>query len=306
MTCRPWIRSLVAAGVAALLVGCTTTARTASAPIRETDIAPPAASPGVLVPIDAGAEPAAAHAESATAGPSSIERDPVAYLRSVLEKTRQLQQYKLLMVRQERRGLISSLRPPERIACWFRRAPFSVRMKWLDDDTNNGETVYVEGRDRNRVRFIPRFGFLGLSPRVFVVDVQTPVIWGVAKRPISEFGLERMMERTLATLAENGDAGRVRYLGLRDLPYADNRVHAVELAYPSERYAAPVQELLIDPRTDLPAGSILKLADGRVDSIYTYDQLELNVTLGDDDFVMDGERQASRPASMELPAARTQ
>ncbi len=217
------------------------------------------------------------------------QTDPLAYLAYVRDKTRALEQYTLLLRRQERRGVLKTLSKVERIACWFRRTPFSVRMKWLDDHTNYGETVYVEGRDQSRVRFIPRRGFLGLPPQVFITDVQSPVRWGVAKRPISDFGLERMMERTLATLAESGSEARVSYAGQR--PGPDGRaVHVLQLRHSAQRYQAPLQELLVDVQSDLPVGSLLRFLDGELESSYIFEAIDASVRLADSDFVMDGER----------------
>ncbi|MFN0136743.1 MAG: DUF1571 domain-containing protein, partial [Phycisphaerae bacterium] len=98
----------------------------------------------------------------------AVRRDPLAYLRKVAKRCAGLQQYTVTLVRQERRGIpgFQTLREPETIACWFRRAPFSVRMKWLDEDTDFGETAYVKGDRGDKVRFTPRKGFLGFPPGV--------------------------------------------------------------------------------------------------------------------------------------------
>jgi hypothetical protein len=47
-----------------------------------------------------------------------IRRDPLAYPRKVRENCRALDQYTSTLIRQERRGLVPSLHPPEEILCW--------------------------------------------------------------------------------------------------------------------------------------------------------------------------------------------
>jgi len=222
-----------------------------------------------------------------------VRRDPVTYLRRVAENCRRLEQYTLIFTRHERRGLFQQLYGPERIACWFRRRPFSVRMKWLDEDIKYGESVYVEGQADNKVRFVTRWWSPPLLPPPAVnrVDLETPVAFGESKRPMTDFGLERLMERTLASYEQAGDEVVISYGGLVEL--ADGRtVHHIHLEYPPARYRAPTQELYVDVASDLPAGTILKLADGRVDAAYFYADINTNVALTDADFRLAAEAEA--------------
>ncbi len=221
-----------------------------------------------------------------------VRRNPEAYLRLVTQKCRRLEQYTLTFTRHERRGLFQQLYGPERIACWFRRQPFSVRMKWLDEDIKYGESVYVEGQADNKVRFVTRWWSPPLLPPPAVnrVDLETPVAFGESKRPMTDFGLERLMERTLTSYEQAGQEVVITYGGLVDLP--DGRtVHHIHLEYPPLRYRVPIQELYIDVASDLPAGTVLKLADGRVDAAYFYADINTDVTLTDDDFRLAGESQ---------------
>lgn len=307
---------------------------------------------------------------------AAIRQDPVAYLRQVAERCRGLEQYTLTFVRYERRGLFQTLHGPEHIRCWFRRSPFSVRMRWLDPDVKYGETVYVAGQADDRVRFVTRTWNPPLRPPPAVnrVDLQTPVLWGESKRPLTDFGLERMMDQTLESLAAAGPDVLIRYEGLRHLrmpgpppPARDSLaaggsnalpgkegagqgssarlrdiqaaapdphlvlslegggaaaaflppgggggpaalsdagliVHHVRLEYPATRYRVPVQELYIDVATDLPAGTVLKLASGTIDAAYFYRDIDPAVRLADEDFLLPAEREAADPAESAAPA----
>jgi hypothetical protein len=221
-----------------------------------------------------------------------VRRDPLGYLHKVLENCHELEQYTLNFTRQERRGLgfFKSLREPEHIACKFRREPFSIYMKWLDPDIKYGESTYVAGRQNNKVRFVPRHGLFGLPPRITRVDLQTPVTWGEANYPLTQFGLERMMERTLGNVERAGDDVAISYRGLTKLSESGRVVHYLRLEFPPSQYRSPVQELFIDVETDLPACTRVLSYSGRLKSAYVWDDVDRNVVLNDEDFLLEAER----------------
>lgn len=219
-----------------------------------------------------------------------IAADPKAYVLRVADNTRRLQQYTVRLTRIERRGLLKTLQGPERIECWFRREPFSVRMKWLDEDVKYGESTYVAGQEKNQVRFVPRNGLFGLPPILTKVDPQTPVTWGEARYPVTEFGLERMMDQVLRNMAAAGGALTISYRGIVKLPDRTQLCHHLHFDYPVEQFPASQVDFYVDPRTDLPVAVIIRFPDGKLDSAYFYEQLDPHVTLSDADFVMDCER----------------
>ncbi len=226
--------------------------------------------------------------------PAAVAADPIAYLRRVARKCSALDQYTLTFTRHERRGLFQRLHGPEPIACWFRREPFSIRMKWLDEDVKYGESVYVAGQADNKVRFVTRWWSPPLlpPPRVNKVNLYAPIALGEAQQPLTDFGLERLMERTLKSLDEAGDEVTVEYRGPTQLPDGGPTTHFIHLEYPPTRHRAPIQELYIDVATDLPAATILKRPTGRIHAAYFYADLDTSVQLTDDDFILDAERPA--------------
>lgn len=239
------------------------------------------------------------HGQAQRAGGSDIDtirQDPIKYLRAVQKHCQALEQYTLQFTRQERRGLLQQLSPPERIACWFRRQPFSVHMKWIDPDVKYGEAVYVEKLNPGKVRFVPRRGIFGLPPAVNEVEVMTPVIWGEAKRPITDFGLENMLNRTLETWDQNPGDGTVELVGTTTLLDPPRPVNEVRLSYRTARPQTPVQELFIDQQTGLPVCVLIKRPDGELDSAYLYEKLDTDVHLSDADFVLELDR-ASKSAT---------
>lgn len=233
--------------------------------------------------------PTSAPAAPTLAQPPDPERDSLAYLHFVHAQTQRLAQYTVLFTRHERRGLLGALHGPERIRCWFRRSPFSIRMKWIDDP-KYGESTYVAGQFDDRVRFVPRHGFLGLPPMRVTVGLHTPVIWGEATHPVTDFGLERLMEQTLESLKDVEHPVQMAYMRDIELPGYPKRVHGIRMEYSPLDRRAPIHELLIDPGTHLPVQTVVRSADGQLDSSYRYDELNTNVTLTDEDFLLDVER----------------
>jgi hypothetical protein len=243
----------------------------------------------------AGVEPDKASEADAMA--DLIRSDPVGYIQRVAEKAGALEDYTLLFTRIERRGLLlRSLKGPEQIRCWFRRKPFSIRMKWIDDEVKYGESVYVRGQENDQVRFIPRHGLFGLPPTLTRVDLQTPVTWGEARRPIDQWGLENLMLQSLKSIDEVAPRGGavIDYRGIVTLPDREDRpVHYLHTYYPRDPGQPTIQELYFDIATNLPVGTVIRYTEGgKIDAAYFYDDLNTNVSLTDADFILDAEREA--------------
>lgn len=273
------------------IAGCAATPAARQSPAL--DVASEAAAP-----VAVSAPPTAAAAAPGTPS-ATVAADPLAYLRRIAARTDQLERYTLTLTRTERRGLFRQLKGPERIACWFRREPFSVRMKWLDPDVKYGESAYVAGQQGGQVRFIPRRGLLGLPPSIARVDVQTPVTWGEARRPVTDFGLQRQMQRTLAALADAGSRVTVSYMGIEPLPrtsgQGERAVHHFRFDYAPGASETPEVHFFADAVTDLPARTRLLLPSGELDGEYDYDEVNAQIVLSDEDFLLDAERAAPRP-----------
>ncbi|HUW84662.1 MAG TPA: DUF1571 domain-containing protein [Phycisphaerae bacterium] len=229
-----------------------------------------------------------------------LEQDPVGYLRECLQRSRQLQQYTLLLYRQERLGLIPQLQQPEYIRVMYRVDPLSIKMIWTEPaDSEVVESLYVDGKHDNRLLIMPRRGLLpGLPPALGRYRVEDPVVWGKAKRKITEFGLARMVERTLEAVdrAEPQQPVKITYLGLKQLEQLDQAVYHLDIHYPPGSGAKHVrQDLFVGAETRLAAGTLLWLADDVLDAAYLYSQLDLRARLRDEDFVIDDAGDAPAP-----------
>ncbi len=293
--------SLAAAVLVLALAGCAANQPrpgAAGAASSETSPAPAA--------VATGAPFVAAVATPADARPD-IRAAPLDYLRFVARRCARLEQYTLTFTRRERRGLIPFVRlqGPERIAVWFRRSPFSVRMKWLDPNVKYGESTYVAGQEGDRVRFVPRNGLFGLPPVLTRVELMTPVRWGESKRPLTDFGLERLVVRALDSFASSGGAATIQYEGVQRVPDREYSAHCVRLDYPPQRFPAPRVYIYIDPGSELPVCTQVLLPSGALDAAYHYENLDPSVRLTDDDFLLDAERGASDRPGQAAAVAET-
>lgn len=248
----------------------------------------------------ATAQPASSPAR-ATASPVRSEAipdptlDPLGFLARSLAACAPLRQYEVTLTRQERRGLgpFVRLQPPEEIRCRFRREPFSVYFEWTDPNVKYGVSTYVAGQQNDKVRFTPRVWLFGLKPDVVRVSLNTPVIWGEARHPVSEFGLEKLMQQTFGHLERAAGAATVTYRGLEPRPGARSTpAHHFRIVYPQSQHPSPVQELWIDPESLLPVGTESRFLDGSLDASYHYADLRSDVTLTDEDFLLPNEREA--------------
>lgn len=230
-----------------------------------------------------------------------IAADPRDFLLECVAATEQLEQYTVTFTRMERRGLLNRPQGPERIAVWFRRDPFSVRMLWLDEDVKYGESTYVSGEEQSRVRFTARRGLLGLPPPIIRVDPQTPVRWGEALRPVTDFGVEKLMRETLAELDAARDSVRITVAGAIAGSADERPAVLIRLRYPDGSRDAPIQDLLIDPQTRFPLATWVRQSDETLDAYYVYEDLDAGVGLGDADFLLTAERPAEAAGSGAAP-----
>ncbi|MCC6357246.1 MAG: DUF1571 domain-containing protein [Phycisphaerales bacterium] len=232
-----------------------------------------------------------------------LKNDPIGYITEVRDRCAKFDQYTITFIRQERRGLgfLKSMQGPERILCWFRRSPFSIRMKWTDPDIKYGESTYVEGQQKDQVRFVPRNGLFGLKPGITRVSIQTPVAWGEARYTVRDFGMENMLTRTLATYEKGRDGAKITFLGTSRIGESQRLAAGLRLEYSPALFAAPIQEIYFDVETELPVGTITRFPDETIDTAYFYEDLDTTVTLSDDDFLLDLER--NPPAEDDAAAA---
>lgn len=226
-----------------------------------------------------------------------IAADPAAYLRQMQKKVNAMDAYRLVFYRQERAGLPPRLGPLEKIVASFRREPFSVRFEWPDEDMPYYESVYVQGQNDNKLVIRERKGvFLFVPPQVRVIDVMFPVKIGKAKNPITDFGLARIVERTLLPFDDPDIRAvmTVAYQGVTPLDSTGAAAHHLRIERPQIKSMIYTrQDFYIDAQTLLPAGTDLYLPGDTLDVRYRYTEIRTDVHWTDADFRLSKDHPAS-------------
>ncbi len=218
------------------------------------------------------------------------QRDPIAFLQAVESRAAALRQYRVTFVRQERLGVVPSLQPVERMTTWFRAEPFSVKFEWQGDDSEFREAAWVDGQHDGKVLLLRRHGLLGFKPGIERHDPQAAVTFGKSRNPITDFGLYRMIHRTLLRIdgAKRFGGADVRYVGTSELEGV--QAHHFEIAYPKEdEFPNKRQDLYIEAASGLPVGVYLWLPNGDLDAMYLYlERQALDAPLDEQVFAIHG------------------
>lgn len=231
-----------------------------------------------------------------------IEADPVGYLREVKARCDALREYRCRFFRQERIGLVPKLTPLEEMRVSFRAEPLAVKFEWIDPERYDGyyyESVYAAGENEDMLVVRERRGVFPLPPMVRKVPPTLAVKVGRAKSPVTDFGMARMVERTLEPIDDPAIAADVtiRYEGVVMLDLIERPAHHLRIERPAtDGWIHDHQDLYIDAATGLPAGTDLWLPGDRLDARYRYTEVETDVRFEDADFRLDEGHPTSRPA----------
>ncbi len=229
-----------------------------------------------------------------------IAADPVGFLREVEARVSKMKQYSLVFYRQERGGLPPHMGPMEKIQALFRADPFSVKFTWLEESSPYYESVYVQGQNDNKLLVRERKGALPfLPPTVRAMDVMFPVKIGKSKNPITDFGLARLMKRTLLPFNDPKMARvmTIKYEGVVNLDPFNRPAYYLRIEHPKmPDMVYTRQDLYIDAKTLLPSGTDLYLPGDVLDVRYRYNKVDTNVKLTDADFRLSKNHPGSQPA----------
>ena len=227
---------------------------------------------------------------------AKVKADPMHLLRRSLGETEKIDTLRLRFQRQSRLGLVPKLKPKEDMIAEYRRTPFSVRFTWTHEDSDWAQCVYVEGKNDGNVVLMPRKGLFGMKPTLKRYPPEYAVLFHQSRNPITDFGPQRMMERSIDRIEKAKQIGglKMRYVGVADIGPAKEPCFHIELTYPrADEFPAKLHDLYIHTTTFLPVASYLWLSntdertDDTLDAFYIYAQMQPNVPLTDADFVID-------------------
>lgn len=145
---------------------------------------------------------------------------------------------------------------PESIRVAVRHAPFSVHMRWREEEGGR-EVLYVEGQNGGKM-LVRLAGWKARMLPAISLDPESPRALDVSRHPATRFGLLTMCRELLEDrLAERAGGGRIRWRMAEDQRYfgRDCTYFAIEYATPNESgasrdYRKSVQ--IFDRETSLP------------------------------------------------------
>ncbi len=189
--------------------------------------------------------------------------------------------------------------PQETIAYKFRKEPFSVRLKWLGQEGQGREVIYVQGQHGGKMHVMPAKQDTFLLPPVkmaFLPD--DPMVRSKTRHDIREAGFGESIRQlgNLVEMAAKSPTGRDRlhYLGLVMRPEFQNRMECMEEIIPARTEALFPQGgkrvYFFDTGTNSPSNGLPVLvvaydASTRKEvEYYCFDNFMHPINLSDKDF----------------------
>ena len=215
---------------------------------------------------------------------AQARKDPIA----LLEKCRSHAEanyfdYTCTFIKQER--VNRTVLPKQTIDVAFRREPFSVGFKWLENPPRADRLLYVAGRWDNQMLVRPSGALARMVVPTAARDPQGAEAMEQTLRPVTRFGFLRGLQSLLdvyrqarqAGDLETGYGGRVELNGrpavvlIRTLPDKNDYPAHVTRTYIDEGYLVPVR---------IEATNW----DGQFQAMYEYTDIDFSAKLTDRDF----------------------
>jgi hypothetical protein len=218
--------------------------------------------------------------------------DPVAFLKACIRYyDRKVEGYTAVMQKRER--IDGKLEPQEVLNVAVKDKPFSVYLEWTKGARLAERSLYVEGENRGKMLARPR-GFLARQVVGDVVkrDPEGSDAKKSGRYPMTQFGIRKGMERTLASweAAQKKEALHIESLGEVKVAEAGDRAC---LGLKRVKYARAENDgvmgltLYIDKETWLLVGTVLVDGDGDLIGAYYFRDLKLNPKFKDDQFTVE-------------------
>jgi hypothetical protein len=176
------------------------------------------------------------------------------------------------------------LRKPETMRMIFRKAPFSIYLKWVTEPRKDQEAIYVDGAHKGKAVVHPP-GLLGLLFRKVSIDPRGSLAMKHSRRPVTMAGIGNMISLVTRQCEEAKAKGdlTLTYEGIRHdggrPSYVFKRVLPEKKGYPCDVLIIYIDvEYLLCVRTDAYDWG------GELLSHYFYTDLAVNPGVTDDDF----------------------
>jgi hypothetical protein len=198
------------------------------------------------------------------------------------------------MARLRRREVVQGRAKPEEVLIFkFREQPYSVHFKWLGDEGQGREVVFVRGQGDDKLHILTAANDIPFAPagKRLALAPDSIMVKSASKYPITEAGIGNMIARfgrMLDAIRAGGSGVSAKYIGPVQRPEYPGPLEGVECTFPADREpeipGGGRRLVCFDPATRFPVLSLTYDTAGREVDFYCFDRFQLDVKLDDDDF----------------------
>ncbi len=217
-------------------------------------------------------------ASSARAGEAGDVERWIGEAEAVLSLT---ESYTAVFHKQERIG--GKLRQKETIFFKFKR-PFKIYMKWIERPYRGRELIYVEGRNKNRIK-AREGGLLGLF--TVNLDPMGSKVMRENRHPITESGLENLVKLIAEQVRRGVASGELASRDRGEDEVFGRRTRKLEGIFPGDErkgYYCYRTVLDMDVEAKVPIRILVYDWEDRLIENYGFEDLRLNAGLAEEDF----------------------
>ncbi|NIO16582.1 MAG: DUF1571 domain-containing protein [Deltaproteobacteria bacterium] len=217
-------------------------------------------------------------ASSARAGGAGDVEKWIVEAEAVLSRT---ESYTGIFHKQERIG--GKLRKKETIFFKFKR-PFKIYMKWIERPYRGRELIYVEGRNKNRIK-AREGGLLGLF--TVNLDPMGSKVMRENRHPITESGLENLVKLIAEQVRRGVASGELTSRDRGEDEVFGRRTRKLEGIFPDDErkgYYCYRTVLDMDMEAKVPIRVLVYDWEDRLIENYGFEDLRLNAGLTEEDF----------------------
>lgn len=184
-------------------------------------------------------------------------------------------------------------RPEETLIFKFREDPWSVHFKWLGQEGQGREVLYVRGQHGDKLHILTAANDVPFTPggRHLALALDSLLVRSSSRYPITEAGIGRLIERygrLLDAVDSKQEGAAVKPFGSVQRPEYATPLEGVECQLPAN-FAPEVPQggkrlVYFDPTTKFPVVTATYDLAGQEVDYACFDRLQLGVRLDDDDF----------------------
>jgi hypothetical protein len=177
---------------------------------------------------------------SLTSNPKGKSQDPTEDLKKLYNRAVEcydkMDSFEARLTRQE--VVDNKRQPKETIRFQFRKKPMSVRMKWIGDEGNGREVLYVQGKYDNKMQILPaKSDTAPLPPFKMSMAPDDPTVRSKSRHDIREAALAEAINHlgSILKLIESNpkQADRLKYLGSVKRPEYPYHLDGIEETIPA-------------------------------------------------------------------------